>query len=486
MALVDGHPRVLTLKQILYYYLKHQEEVITRRTVFELDKAKAKAHILEGLLIALDHIDEVIRTIRESKTDEIAKTALMERFSLSEKQAVAILDMRLRRLTGLERDKIEEDYKEVKERIAYLEDLLSSRDKIMGVIKEELLDEKARFGDARRTEITFDATDLNTLDLIPDEPMIVTLTDQNYVKRMSTDTYRKQGKGGVGVAGMKTKDGDFVKKLITTSTHNRILFFTNKGRVFLLRAVDVLLSNTRAAKGTPIINFLPGLAEGEKVTEMFDMDQVGEAKYLFMITRRGFVKKTEISAYENVRKNGLIAISLRDEDELIAVRPTADHDNVILATHLGMAIRFDESDVRPQGRGAQGVTGIKMKIAGDFVVGGTVVGNEQEILSVSEDGFAKRNLADAYTAQKRGGMGTRNFGKNKKVVGLASVCEYDEVIAVTESGQTIRVPVSNVSVKKAKTVQGVRLMKLPEGDRVASIAVTPTEEDERDYQTTLM
>ena len=488
LALVDGHPRILTLKQILYYYLKHQEEVITRRTVFELDKAKAKAHILEGLLIALDHIDEVIHVIRESKTDEIAKAALMEKFALSEKQAVAILDMRLRRLTGLERDKIEADYKDVCERIEYLEDLLSSRDKIMGVVKDELLDEKARFGDKRRTEITFDATDLQATDLIPDEPMIVTLTEQNYVKRMSTDTYRKQGKGGVGVAGMKTKDGDFVKKLLTTSTHNRILFFTNFGRVFLLRAIDIILSNTRAAKGTPIINFLPNLSEGEKVTEMFDMDREETSKYLFMITRRGFVKKTEFSAYENVRKNGLIAISLRDGDELIAVRPTNDRDNVILATRNGMAIRFDESDVRPQGRGAQGVTGIKMKAADDVVVGGTVVGDEQEILTVSEDGFAKRNRAEAYTSQKRGGMGTRNFGKNKKVVGLATVREEDEVIAVTESGQTIRVPVSNVSVKKSKNVQGVRLMKLPEGDRVASIAVSPTDEETEkpDYQPALL
>lgn len=487
LALVDGHPRILNLKQILYYYLKHQEEVITRRSIFELDKAKAKAHILEGLLIALDHIDEVIRTIRESRTDETAKSALMEKFGLSEKQAIAILDMRLRRLTGLERDKIEADYKDVKEQIAYLEDLLSSREKIMGVVKEELLDVKARFGDARRTEITLGASDFNAADLIPDEPMVVTLTNENYVKRMSTDTYRKQGKGGVGVAGMKTKEGDYVAKILTTSTHHRLLFFTNKGRVFMLTAADILPSSTRAAKGTPIINFLPGLTSGEKVTELFDIDRKDEAQYLFMITRRGYVKKTAFSEYTNVRKSGIIAINLRDGDELIAVRRTNDHDNVVIATRLGMAIRFDEAEVKPQGRQAQGVIGIRLKQAGDEVVGGTVVAGDDEVLTVSEDGFAKRNLAEAYTIQKRGGMGSRNFGKNKKAVGLIAVREDDEIITITEGGQVIRVPVSSVSVKKSKNVQGVRLVKLQEGDKVSSIAVTPKDDiEEEEYQPALL
>lgn len=478
LALVDGHPRVLNLKQILYYYLKHQEEVITRRSRFELEKARAKAHILEGLLIALDHIDEVIRTIRESRTDEIAKSELMRKFDLSEKQSIAILDMRLRRLTGLERDKLEADYKDVMERIAYLEDLLSSREKIMGVVKEELLDEKARFGDPRRTEITFDATDFNATDLIPDEPMVVTLTAQNYVKRMSTDTYRKQGKGGVGVAGMKTKEGDYVAKLLTTSTHNRILFFTNKGRVFLLSAAEITPSASRTTKGTPIINFLPGLAAGEKVTELFDIDRSQQTKYLFMITRQGYVKKTAFSEYMNVRKNGLIAINLREGDELIAVRRTDDHDKVVIATRLGMAIRFDEADVKPQGRAAQGVIGIKMRQAGDEVAGGTVVHDGQEVLTVSEDGFAKRNKAEAYTIQKRGGVGTKNFGKSKKVIGLLTVREDDEIITITEGGQVIRVPVATISIKKSKTVQGVILLKLQEGDRVSSVAVTPKEEGE--------
>ncbi len=488
LALVDGHPRILNLKQILYYYLKHQEEVITRRSVFELEKAKAKAHILEGLLIALDHIDEVIQTIRQSQTDDIAKAALMEKFGLSEKQAIAILDMRLRRLTGLERDKIEADYKDVKEQIAYLEDLLSSREKIMAVVKDELQDEAARFGDDRRTEITVDATEFNASDLIPDEPMVVTLTNENYVKRMSTDTYRKQGKGGVGVAGMKTKEGDYVAKILTTSTHHRLLFFTNRGRVFTLTAADITVSSSRTAKGTPIINFLPNLAPGEKVTELFDIDKSAETKYLFMITRRGYVKKTAFSEYTNVRKSGIIAITLREGDELIAVRRTNDHDKVVIATRLGMAIRFDEADVTPQGRQAQGVIGIKLKQAGDEVVGGAVVTDEQEILTVSEDGFAKRNKAEAYTIQKRGGMGSRNFGKNKKAVGLVSVQDDDEIITITEGGQVIRVPVNTVSVKKSKTVQGVRLVKLQEGDRVSSIAVTPKDDidEEASVQGSLM
>lgn len=474
LALVDGHPRILNLKQILYYYLHHQEEVITRRSQFELEKARARAHILEGLLIALDHIDEVIRTIRESRTDDIAKAALMERFGLSEKQAIAILDMRLRRLTGLERDKIEGDYKDVMEQIAYLEDLLSSREKILGVVKDELIEEKTRFGDDRRTEITRDAEDFDAEDLIPDEPMVVTLTNENYVKRMSTDTYRRQGKGGVGVAGMKTKEGDYVAKILTTSTHHRLLFFTNKGRVFMLRAADIS-TGSRVSRGTPIINFLPGLSAGERVTELFDMDKSAETKYIFMITRQGFVKKTAFSAFTNVRKNGLMAITLRDGDELIAVRRTDDHDKVVIATRLGMAIRFDEANVSVQSRQARGVIGIKLR-EGDEVVGGAVVTDDQEILTVSEDGFAKRNKSESYTIQRRGGMGSRNFGKNKKAVGLVSVEEDDEIITVTEGGQVIRVPVNSVSVKKSKTVQGVRLVKLQEGDRVASIAVTPKDD----------
>ena len=304
LALVDGHPRVLNLKQMLYYYLKHQEEVVTRRSRFELDKAQAKAHILEGLLIALDHIDAVIKTIRESRTDDIAKEALIKSFGLTEKQSIAILDMRLRRLTGLEREKIEADYKELQDRINYLIDLLSSHEKIMGVIKAELLAEKERFNDARRSEIVRAVEDFDVTDLIPDEPMVIIMTKQNYIKRMSVDTWRAQARGGKGVIGIRTKEGDYVWKVLNTSTHHRILFFTNTGRVYMRSAFDIPESNNRNSKGSALINFIPSLTPGEKVTELFDVDNadLDTAKYLFMVTKKGFVKKTETVEYKNIRR----------------------------------------------------------------------------------------------------------------------------------------------------------------------------------------
>jgi DNA gyrase subunit A len=479
LALVDGHPRVLNLKQMMHYYLLHQKEVITRRTQFELAKAKARAHILEGLLIALDHIDEVIRTIRQSQTDDIAKAALMQKFGLSEKQSIAILDMRLRRLTGLEREKLEAEYKDLQERIAYLEDLLSSEDKIMGVIKDELKDEKARFGDARRSQIVADQTDFTDMDLIPDEPMVVTLTAQNYIKRMPSDTYRTQHKGGMGITGMKTKEGDYVAKVIYTSTHNTLLFFTNQGRVYRLKAADIMQSGTRTSKGVPIINLIPTLNKGEKVTEIFDLNQTENTKYLLMITRLGYVKKTLFSEYTSVRKSGLIAINLRDDDELIKVICTGGSENVVIATRGGMAIMFSEEDVRPTGRSASGVIGIRLKSdrsGSDVVVGGDVVGSDEEILTVSADGYAKRNRADAYTLQGRGGQGSRNFGKNKEVVGLVAVHGTEEILCITETGIVIRVPVDTISLKKTRSTRGVIIQRMDENDRISSIAIAPPEE----------
>ena len=336
LALVDGHPRILNLKQILYYYLKHQEEVITRRSQYELDKARAKAHILEGLLIALDHIDEVIKTIRESRTDDVAKQALMSKFGLSEKQAIAILDMRLRKLTGLERDKLEQDYKDVQETIAYLEDLLSSREKIMGVVKDELQDEKKNFGDERRTQISATKEDFTLTDLIPDEPMTITLTKQNYIKRMDSADIRVQKKGGRGVSGMKMKDEDYVWKILNTSTHNRILFFTNKGKVYMKTAVEFPKS-TRTARGSALINFIPNLARDERVTELLDLDNVQEGtKYLLMVTKKGYVKKTELAEYKNINKNGLISIRLNEGDRLAAVLAITGEEEIILGTKDGM------------------------------------------------------------------------------------------------------------------------------------------------------
>lgn len=480
LALVDGHPKILNLKQILYYYLKHQEEVITRRSQYELDKAKAKAHILEGLLIALDHIDEVIKTIRESQTDEIAKSALMTRFELSDKQAMAILDMRLRKLTGLERDKLEADYKDVLETIAYLEDLLSSREKIMNVVKEELQDEKNRFGDDRRTEIAAAQEEFDITDLVPDEPMTVTLTKQNYIKRMDSSDIRVQRKGGRGVSGMKMKDEDYVWKILNTSTHNRILFFTNKGKVYMKTAVDLPKSG-RTARGSALINYIPGLSAGERVTELLDIDATEkEAQYLLMITKLGYVKKTAISEYKNINKNGLIAIRLNEGDELVTVIRVKGDEDVILGTRFGMAIRFSIGDgvVRSMGRAAAGVHGIRLSTSKDMQdeVVGAVIAADKDIFTISADGNAKRNKADAYRIQGRNGMGVRNFKKGFEVVALVAADDTDELVGVSEQGITIKTKASQISSKKAKAGQGVILQRLEEGDRIASIDVITGEE----------
>lgn len=481
LALVDGHPKILNLKQILYYYLKHQEEVITRRSQYELDKAKAKAHILEGLLIALDHIDEVIKTIRESQTDEIAKSALMTRFELSDKQAMAILDMRLRKLTGLERDKLEADYKDVLETIAYLEDLLSSREKIMNVVKEELQDEKNRFGDDRRTEIAAAQEEFDITDLVPDEPMTVTLTKQNYIKRMDSSDIRVQRKGGRGVSGMKMKDEDYVWKILNTSTHNRILFFTNKGKVYMKTAVDLPKSG-RTARGSALINYIPGLSAGERVTELLDIDATEkEAQYLLMITKLGYVKKTAISEYKNINKNGLIAIRLNEGDELVTVIRVKGDEDVILGTRFGMAIRFSIGDgvVRSMGRAAAGVHGIRLFTSKDMQdeVVGAVIAADKDIFTISADGNAKRNKADAYRIQGRNGMGVRNFKKGFEVVALVAADDTDELVGVSEQGITIKTKASQISSKKAKAGQGVILQRLEEGDRIASIDVITGEEE---------
>lgn len=471
LALVDGHPRILNLKQILYYYLKHQEEVITRRSQYELDKARAKAHILEGLLIALDHIDEVIKTIRESRTDDVAKQALMSKFGLSEKQAIAILDMRLRKLTGLERDKLEQDYKDVQETIAYLEDLLSSREKIMGVVKDELQDEKKNFGDERRTQMSATKEDFTLTDLIPDEPMTITLTKQNYIKRMDSADIRVQKKGGRGVSGMKMKDEDYVWKILNTSTHNRILFFTNKGKVYMKTAVEFPKS-TRTARGSALINFIPNLARDERVTELLDLDNVQEGtKYLLMVTKKGYVKKTELAEYKNINKNGLISIRLNEGDRLAAVLAITGEEEIILGTKDGMAIRFsvDDSEVRSMGRAAAGVHGIKL--AGDDEVVGACIAADKDIFTISADGNAKRNKASAYHIQSRNGKGIRNFRRGYEVVALVAADDKDELVGVSEQGITIKTKASQIVSKKTKAGQGVILQRLEDGDRIASIDV---------------
>ena len=482
LALVDGHPRILNLKQILYYYLKHQEEVITRRSQYELDKARAKAHILEGLLIALDHIDEVIKTIRESRTDDVAKQALMSKFGLSEKQAIAILDMRLRKLTGLERDKLEQDYKDVQETIAYLEDLLSSREKIMGVVKDELQDEKKNFGDERRTQISATKEDFTLTDLIPDEPMTITLTKQNYIKRMDSADIRVQKKGGRGVSGMKMKDEDYVWKILNSSTHNRILFFTNKGKVYMKTAVEFPKS-TRTARGSALINFIPNLARDERVTELLDLDNVQEGtKYLLMVTKKGYVKKTELAEYKNINKNGLISIRLNEGDRLAAVLAITGEEEIILGTKDGMAIRFsvDDSEVRSMGRAAAGVHGIKL--AGDDEVVGACIAADKDIFTISADGNAKRNKASAYHIQSRNGKGIRNFRRGYEVVALVAADDKDELVGVSEQGITIKTKASQIVSKKTKAGQGVILQRLEDGDRIASIDVLSNDPEAEDTE----
>lgn len=482
LALVDGHPRILNLKQILYYYLKHQEEVITRRSQYELDKARAKAHILEGLLIALDHIDEVIKTIRESRTDDVAKQGLMSKFGLSEKQAIAILDMRLRKLTGLERDKLEQDYKDVQETIAYLEDLLSSREKIMGVVKDELQDEKKNFGDERRTQISATKEDFTLTDLIPDEPMTITLTKQNYIKRMDSADIRVQKKGGRGVSGMKMKDEDYVWKILNTSTHNRILFFTNKGKVYMKTAVEFPKS-TRTARGSALINFIPNLARDERVTELLDLDNVQEGtKYLLMVTKKGYVKKTELAEYKNINKNGLISIRLNEGDRLAAVLAITGEEEIILGTKDGMAIRFsvDDSEVRSMGRAAAGVHGIKL--AGDDEVVGACIAADKDIFTISADGNAKRNKASAYHIQSRNGKGIRNFRRGYEVVALVAADDKDELVGVSEQGITIKTKASQIVSKKTKAGQGVILQRLEDGDRIASIDVLSNDPEAEDTE----
>lgn len=482
LALVDGHPRILNLKQILYYYLKHQEEVITRRSQYELDKARAKAHILEGLLIALDHIDEVIKTIRESRTDDVAKQALMSKFGLSEKQAIAILDMRLRKLTGLERDKLEQEYKDVQETIAYLEDLLSSREKIMGVVKDELQDEKKNFGDERRTQISATKEDFTLTDLIPDEPMTITLTKQNYIKRMDSADIRVQKKGGRGVSGMKMKDEDYVWKILNTSTHNRILFFTNKGKVYMKTAVEFPKS-TRTARGSALINFIPNLARDERVTELLDLDNVQEGtKYLLMVTKKGYVKKTELAEYKNINKNGLISIRLNEGDRLAAVLAITGEEEIILGTKDGMAIRFsvDDSEVRSMGRAAAGVHGIKL--AGDDEVVGACIAADKDIFTISADGNAKRNKASAYHIQSRNGKGIRNFRRGYEVVALVAADDKDELVGVSEQGITIKTKASQIVSKKTKAGQGVILQRLEDGDRIASIDVLSNDPEAEDTE----
>ncbi|WP_295918460.1 DNA gyrase subunit A [Anaerovibrio lipolyticus] len=469
LALVENQPKVLTLKQVLHYYIKHQEDVITRRTRYELAKAEARAHILEGLNIALDHIDAVITTIRESRTADIARTALMEGFSLSEKQAQAILDLRLQRLTGLEREKIEEEYQEILKRIEWLKSVLADEWKIMEIIKDELTEVKRKFGDERRTNITHDMSEIDIEDMIADDDVVISITHRNYIKRIKLDTYRRQNRGGTGVNGMPTKEDDFVENLLITTNHHTILFYTNKGRVYYLKAYQIAEAS-RTAKGTALINLLK-LDKDEKVSAVIQVRDYDPDKYLFMATKMGVVKRVSLSDFNTSRKIGVIAISLQEDDELIGVKITNGQQKIMLGTKNGMAIAFEEDQVRVMGRIARGVKGIRLT-PGDEVVAMDSLKEDADVLTVTECGLGKRTTIDQYTVQHRGGKGLINLKvteKTGKVIGMAVVQEDHELLLITEGGVVLRTSISGIS-KIGRNTQGVIIMKPSEGDKVSSMA----------------
>ena len=476
LALVDNEPKILTLRQCLDYYIDHRKNVILRRTKFELDKALARAHILEGLKIALDNIDEVINIIRNSYDD--AKERLMERFGLSDIQAQAILDMRLKTLSGLQREKIEEEYNELMKLIAHLREILGSETLVFQIIKEELLEVKEKYGDERLTKIVAAEGEFNEEDLIKEEQMVVALTHFGYIKRMPIDTYKSQRRGGKGIAGMSTREEDFVKEIFTTSTHDTVLFFSNKGKLYRLRGYEIPEAG-RTAKGTAIVNLL-SLDSGEKITAIIPISNFDEGKYLLMATRNGLIKKTPLKEYDSSRKTGLLAINLKDEDELIDVRMTDGEDNIVLVTSKGMSITFDEKDVRPVGRSAQGVLGIRLD-EDDFVIGmESVLANDKKatLLAITENGFGKRTELDEYRVQNRGGRGVITYKitpKTGNIVGIRIATEDEDVMLITNSGTIIRLKVADISIL-GRATQGVTLMRTNEDEKVVSIETIAPEE----------
>jgi DNA gyrase subunit A len=461
--------KVINLRQALDHYIDHQKEVITRRTRFELEKAEARAHILEGLRIAIDNLDEVIRIIRGSRTEALAKQGLMERFDLSEKQAQAIVDMRLGRLTGLEREKLEAEYREILEKIDYYKSVLSDETLLLSIVKDELNVIKEKFGDERRTEITADEDEIDIEDLIQEEESVITLTHFGYIKRLPADTYKSQKRGGKGITGLSTREEDFVENLFITSTHHYILFFTNMGRVYRLKAYQIPESG-RQAKGTAIVNLLE-LNSDEKVTAVIPIAEYKEGLYLIMATKNGYVKKTDLMEYDNIRKGGLAAVTLRELDELIDVRLTDGTKDIILVTREGMSIRFEESDVRPLGRVSQGVKGITLE-DGDYVVGMGASIPDSTLLVVTENGFGKRTELDEYKVQTRAGKGILTYrvtDKTGSVAGVKLVKESDEIMLISSDGTIIRLEVSGISIL-GRATQGVTLMRTQNGNKVVSIA----------------
>ena len=473
LALVNGEPKVLTLRQCLDYYIDHRKDVILRRTQFELDKALARAHILEGLKIALDNIDEVINIIRSSYDDP--KEKLMERFGLTDVQAQAILDMRLKTLSGLQREKIEEEYKALMELIAHLREILSSERLVFDIIKEELIQIRDKFGDERKTKIVAAEGEINVEDLIKEEQSVVALTHFGYIKRMPIDTYKSQRRGGKGIIGIATREEDFVKQIFTASTHDTILFFSNKGKLYRLRGYEIPEAG-RTARGTAIVNLL-SLDPGEKISAIIPIQNFAEGKYLLMATKNGLIKKTALNEYNSARKTGLQAITLKEEDELIAVRLTDGEDNVVLVTKKGMSITFDEKDVRPIGRIAQGVIGIRLD-SDDVVIGmeTIITGSKATLLAITENGFGKRTELDEYRVQIRGGKGVITYKitpKTGDIVGVRIANDEDDAMLITEKGTIIRIHVKDISIL-GRATQGVTLMRTSDGGKVVSIeTLTP-------------
>ena len=477
LALVNGEPKIMNLLDMLGHYLKHQEEVITRRTQYELNKAEERAHILQGLLIALDNIDEVIKIIRGSQTVQLAKTELMERFQLSDAQAQAIVDMRLRALTGLEREKLEKEFEELMKRIGELKAILADRNLLLGVIKEEILAISEKYGDERRTQIGFDVYDISTEDLIPREDVVITMTKLGYIKRMTTDNFKSQNRGGRGIKGMQTLDEDYVEEFFMCSTHHYIMFFTNTGRVYRLKGYEIPEAG-RTARGTAIINLLQ-LQPEEKITAVIPIKEYEEGQYLFMATKKGLVKKTPIMDYANVRKTGLAAITLREDDELIEVKTTDDTKDILLVTKYGQCIRFHETDVRPTGRTSMGVRGMNLGDQ-DEVIGMQLDIQGEYLLIVSEKGMGKLTAMEEFTPQNRGGKGIKCYKiieKTGNVVGVKAVDEDDEIMIINTEGIIIRTECSGIS-KLGRITSGVKLINLDDNVSVASIAkVRKTEDD---------
>ena len=489
LAIVNGTPKILSLKQILQYYLKHQEEVIRRRTEFELKKAKARAHILEGLRIALDHIDAIINIIRGSQSPDVAKDRLMNEYQLSDKQAQAILDMRLVRLTGLERDKVENEYSKTMAAIADYEDILAKPERIDKIIYEELLEIQEKFGDERRTELMVgEVLSIEDEDLIEEENVVVTLTHNGYIKRLPTSDFKAQNRGGRGVQGMGVHDDDFIEHLLTTSTHDELLFFTNVGKVYRMKAYEIP-EYGRTAKGIPVINLLD-ISADEKIQTVInipaDKVQTDKEMYLFFITRQGTVKRTSVSEFGNIRKNGLKAITLRDGDELINVLATDDSKNIIIGTHQGYAVSFDEKDIRSMGRSAAGVRGIRLR-DNDYVIGSAILEPESKVFVISENGYGKQTAASEYPIKGRGGKGIKTTNiteKNGPLAGLTTVNGDEDIMVITDKGVMIRFKISDVS-ETGRATLGVRLINLGADSIVSTMTkVEPEDENENSEEIT--